>query len=64
MRDFLNIEAVRAKTSLSRSEIYRRIKAGEFPRAMVLGPRQKAWDSIEIEHWQEHVLATTPREEN
>lgn len=61
MRDFLRIQAVSAKTSMSESEIYRRIKADAFPRAIVLGPRTKAWDSLEVEAWQERMLATAPR---
>jgi prophage regulatory protein len=63
MRDFLRLEAVLAKTALSKSEWYRRVAAGTAPRAIVLGPRTKAWDSIEIEAWLEATLATAPREE-
>ena len=63
MGDFLNIHAVQAKTSLSRPELYRRIKAGTFPRAIILGPRTRAWSETEINQWQAHILATAPREE-
>lgn len=63
MSDFLTLEAVVAKTTLSKSEIYRRIAAGAFPRAVILGPRTKAWDSQEVSAWQARVLASAPREE-
>lgn len=59
---FLTLDAVKAETTLSRSEIYRRIKAGTFPRAIVLGPRTKAWDGREVQAWLDHAAATAPRE--
>lgn len=62
MRDFLSLDAVIAKTTLSKSEIYRRTAVGSFPRAIVLGPRTKAWDSHELDQWMERVIATAPRE--
>lgn len=42
---------VKARTGLSRSEIYRRIIAGDFPAQIRLGERASAWDSREIDHW-------------
>lgn len=59
---FLKLEAVVAITSLSVSELYRRINAGTFPRAIVLGPRTKAWSGNEIRDWQDQMRETAPRE--
>jgi prophage regulatory protein len=42
---------VRARTGLSRSEIYRRIALGEFPAPVKLGPRASAWHTAEIDAW-------------
>lgn len=38
-----------ARTGLSRSEIYRRIAAGEFPKPVKIGRRASAWDSREVD---------------
>lgn len=43
--------AVLARTGLSRSEIYRRLAAGTFPRGVRLGPRTLAFCSDEIDAW-------------
>lgn len=40
---------VKARTGLSRSEIYRRIAAGTFPAQCKLGPRASAWNAAEID---------------
>lgn len=44
---------VRARTGLSRSEIYRRIAASPptFPVPIKLGERASAWCSAEIDKW-------------
>lgn len=42
---------VMARTGLSRSEIYRRVAAGRFPRPIKLGERSSAWNSSEIDGW-------------
>ncbi|WP_082559908.1 AlpA family phage regulatory protein [Lysobacter sp. Root559] len=42
---------VRVRTGFSRSEIYRRIAAGDFPQPVKLGERASAWDSREIDRW-------------
>lgn len=38
-------------TSLSRSSIYRRIAAGEFPRQESLGGRAKGWRPADLKAW-------------
>lgn len=42
---------VKARTGLSRSELYRRIAAGDFPQPVKLGERASAWDSREVDRW-------------
>jgi prophage regulatory protein len=42
---------VKARSGISRSEIYRRIARGTFPRPVKLGERASAWDSREIDAW-------------
>jgi prophage regulatory protein len=44
----LRLSEVVKRTGLSRSEIYRRIKAGRFPRPRKLGPKVIAWPTAEI----------------
>ena len=45
------LPSVKARTGLSRSEIYRRIVAGDFPRPVKLGERASAWSAAEVDAW-------------
>ena len=45
------LPSVKARTGLSRSEIYRRIAAKTFPVPVKLGERASAWDSSEVDRW-------------
>lgn len=47
----LRLHQVRARTGLSRSEIYRRIAAGDFPKPIKLGERASAWAEHEVTAW-------------
>ena len=47
----LRLPLVKARTGLSRSTIYLRIKAGEFPAQVSLGPRAVGWLETDIERW-------------
>ena len=49
--------AVEAKTGLSRSTIYEKIKDGTFPKPVKLGPRAVGWFDSEIDAWLEERLA-------
>ena len=49
----LRLLEVRARTGLSRSEIYRREGLGEFPKRVSLGARSVGWPSDEIQEWIE-----------
>ncbi len=47
----LRLPAVKARTGLSRSTIYRRIIEGNFPRPVSLGARAVGWREHEIIEW-------------
>ncbi len=47
----LRLPVVMARTGLSRSTIYAKITAGEFPEPINLGARAVGWLADEIEAW-------------
>ena len=47
----LRRKQVQERIGLSRSELYRLIALGRFPRPVPLGERVRAWDADEIEAW-------------
>ncbi len=48
---------VKARTGLSRSEIYRRIALGDFPTPIKLGLRASAWSKHEVDTWISRRIA-------
>lgn len=48
---------VKARTGLSRSEIYRRIALGDFPAPVKLGQRASAWSKHEVDAWISQRIA-------
>jgi prophage regulatory protein len=54
---FLRRHAVEDRTGLSRSSIYDRIAAGEFPKPVPLGGRSVGWLESEIIEWQKARIA-------
>ncbi|MGH8434539.1 MAG: helix-turn-helix transcriptional regulator [Pseudomonas sp.] len=54
---FIKLAKVKDYTSLSTSEIYRRIAAGTFPAQVTLGPKSVAWIEAEILHWVDSLAA-------
>jgi prophage regulatory protein len=54
---FLRRSAVEGRTGLSRSSIYDRIAAGEFPKPVPLGGRSVGWLESEIVEWQKARIA-------
>ena len=50
-KTFIKLPAVKERTSLSTSEIYRRIDAGTFPKQIKLGAKAVAWLEVEINAW-------------
>ena len=53
----LRLSEVRARCGLSRSSVYRQMRAGAFPEPLRVGVRAVRWRESEIEDWQ----ATRPR---
>lgn len=47
----IKLPAVKERTSLSTSEIYRRIEAGTFPAQVKLGAKAVAWLEHEVNDW-------------
>lgn len=47
----LRLPEVRRRTGISRSELYRRVCAGTFPRPVKLGERASAWAAHEVDAW-------------
>jgi prophage regulatory protein len=56
----LRIQKVREACAPSRTELYRRIRAGDFPRPIALGQRAVAWRDSEIQAW---IAARSPKPE-
>lgn len=53
----LKINEVSALTRMSRSWVFARVKAGEFPAPIKISARSIAWPASDIEKW----LVTRPR---
>lgn len=53
---FLRLTAVRDRTGLSRSTIYRLVTGGLFPRQVSLGPRCVGWLEADVNAWLESRL--------
>jgi prophage regulatory protein len=51
MQSILRLQAVMARTGLSRSAIYAKMAWDEFPHAISLGPRTVGWVESEIDDW-------------
>jgi prophage regulatory protein len=56
-KQFLRLPGVRAVVPLSRSEIYRRMRAGQFPKQIKLGPRTAVWDADEIQKYVHDAIS-------
>lgn len=56
--EFWRMSTVQQKVGLSRTEIYRRIKAGTFPGSCAYpgSPSKKFWVSTDVRAWQQRVL--------
>ena len=48
---FIRIKEVLSITSLSQSELYRRIKTGTFPAQVKLAPGHSVWVQSEVDSW-------------
>jgi prophage regulatory protein len=54
------IKDVRSVTALSRTELYRRIRAGQFPKPVAIGLRAVAWRDSDVQAW---IAARSPKPE-
>lgn len=52
----IRLHEVRARTGLSRSEIYRREALGQFPQRVVLGARSVGWVESEVSSYIEQII--------
>jgi len=52
----MRLPSVEAKTGLSKSEIYRRIREKSFPQPLKLGARAVAWSSAEVDAWIQSLV--------
>ncbi len=59
----IRLPEVRARTGLSRSEIYRRESLGQFPRRVALGVRCVGWVADEVSQWIEHCIRASRGEQ-
>jgi prophage regulatory protein len=50
-RHILHRPEVEVKVGFKRACLHERVKAGKFPKPIVLGIRAVGWDSIEIDQW-------------
>ena len=56
-RRFLKRPKVTEYTSLSTSELYRRMADGTFPKQIRLGPKSVVWDESEVLAWCDEMAA-------
>jgi prophage regulatory protein len=57
----LRLPEVLARSGLSRTNVYRRVAAGTFPRPVALGPRAVGWRESDIIEWID-ALTTKPQQ--
>lgn len=58
-RRFIKLAEVKTLTTLSTSEIYRRIATGTFPTQITLGPKSVVWQLDEIQTWCDERIAAS-----
>lgn len=61
-RRFIKLAEVRSLTTLSTSEIYRRIAAGTFPTQIMLGPKSVVWLESAVWAWIDARIAESSGE--
>ena len=61
-RRFIKRTEVEKLTTLSTSEIYRRIAAGTFPRQVMLGPKSAVWIEAGVLAWCEARISESRSE--
>lgn len=53
--EILHMTEVLAMIRLSRTTLYRMCRDGEFPQAVQIGRRRKAWHRHEVEEWMRNL---------
>ncbi len=48
----LRVPQVLAETGFSRTTLWRRVRAGDFPHPLRTGPNQVAWPEAAVEAWK------------
>ncbi len=48
---FIRLPEVRQRVGMSKSQIYKLIKASEFPKPVKVSERISCWVAVEIEEW-------------
>lgn len=56
---FIKLCEVKALSTLSTSELYRRVAAGTFPRQVILGPKSVVWIEAEVLAWCDARVAAS-----
>ncbi len=59
----ISMKTVLQRIPLSKTELYRRIKAGTFPKQLRLGPGRVAFAEQEVSAWIEAAAASRGTEE-
>lgn len=57
----LRLPSVCALVGLSKSQVYRLIRAGEFPAAIQLGANSVAWPAERVHAWIEEKVSASVR---
>ncbi|MGH8627513.1 MAG: helix-turn-helix transcriptional regulator [Gammaproteobacteria bacterium] len=58
-QELLRLPAVLTRVGWGRSTLYMKVKNGEFPPPIALGPRARAWISTEVDEWiAQRILET------
>lgn len=52
----MKIDEVSAITTLSETQIYRKMKAGDFPESISIGANSKVWLESEIQQWMNNKI--------
>nr|WP_314616171.1 AlpA family phage regulatory protein [uncultured Pseudomonas sp.] len=55
--EFIRLREVKRITSLGSSSIYEKMKTGDFPSQIKLGPRAVAWIKAEVQTWAHAQVA-------
>ena len=55
---FLRLPEVKTTVGMSRSQIYRLIQLGQFPKPVKIGPRVSVWPDTVVKEWQEAKLTS------